>query len=178
MLQIHPSQRLDTPSGAVADIDDKMVPLVRAIWALGLETISCCQDFGDGVAGQRAALNHESRYGGSAFIAFYCGYAWLKMPTPDAKRLADLLAETEFRDKVTQRWTPGSWRMHVPLVFRGNLGIELDEAAQIHFPKQQIPRLTSVLESILLCRPTRTSKRGPATNARAERPHLGDRHKP
>jgi hypothetical protein len=148
MLQVHPSQRLHTPSGEVADIDDEMVPLVRAIWALDLKTISSCQDFGDGVAGQRAACHHESRYGGSAFISFYYGYAWLKMPTPDAKRLADLLAETEFRDQVTQRWTPGSWRMHVPLVFRENLGIELDVAAQIHFPKQQIPSLTSALEKI------------------------------
>jgi hypothetical protein len=93
-----------------------------------------------------AAINPVPRYGGDAY---YTGYTWLKIPVPDAKRLADLLTGTEFRGKVTQRWTPGSWRMHVPIIFSEPTGIDLADTAQIHFPREQIPALTSVLENIL-----------------------------
>ena len=146
--QIHPAQRLTAPDGTQADIDNEIVPLIRALWALNLATTASCQDFGEGTAGQRAACQRPSRYGGDAFIAYYTGYAWLKMPVPDAKRLADSLTETEFRDKVTQRWTPGSWRMHVPMIFNDHSGIELADTAQIHFPREQVPALTFVLENI------------------------------
>jgi hypothetical protein len=147
-IQIHPSQRLAAPDGAQVDIDDDMVALVRALWSLNLKTTACCQDFGEGTAGQREASRNRSRYGGDAFIAYYTGYSWLKMPVPDTKRLADLLTGTEFRDKVTKRWTPGSWRMHVPMIFDEHRGIDLADTAQIHFPREQIPRLTFVLENI------------------------------
>lgn len=146
--QIHPSQRLTAPDGTLADIDNEMVPLVRVLWALNLATTASCQDFGEGTAGQRAAMQYPSRYGGDAFIAYYMGYAWLKMPLPDTQRLASILLSTEFRDKITRRWTPGSWRMHVPVIFDENRGIALDDAAQIHFPRNQIPSLTAALEYI------------------------------
>jgi hypothetical protein len=147
-LQIHSSQRLTAPDGTQADIDTEIVPLVRALWALKLVTTASCQDFGEGTAGQREANHRPSRYGGDAFIAYYTGYAWLKMPVPDAQRLANTLLGTEFHDKVTRRWEPGSWRMHVPLVFEDNRGIILENAAQIHFPREQIARLTITLERI------------------------------
>jgi hypothetical protein len=146
--QIHASQRLPAPDGAEVDIDDEMVPLIRALWALGLTTVASCQDFGEGTAGQRAASRHTPRYGGDAFIAYYTGYAWLKMPLPDTQLLARMLLSTEFHDKITQRWTPGSWRMHVPLVFGEARGFALAKAAQIHFPRNQIPSLTSALGEI------------------------------
>lgn len=136
------------PDGAQVDIDDDMVALVRALWSLGLQTKACCQDFGEGTAGQREVSRNRSPYGGDAFMAYYTGYAWLKMPVPDAKRLAGLLIGTEFHDKVTQRWTPGSWRMHGPMIFDEHSGIDLANTAQIHFPREQIPGLTSVLENI------------------------------
>jgi len=146
--QVHPAQRLTAPSGTLADIDIEIVPLVRALWTHGLATTASCQDFGEGTAGQRAVGQRLSRYGGDGFIAYYTGYAWLKMPAPDAVRLADSLTATEFRDKVTQRWTPGSWRMHVPVIFTEHAGTHLAATAQIHFPRDQVPRLTSVLENM------------------------------
>jgi len=147
-IQIHSSQCLTTPSGAQVDIDEDMIPLVRTLWSLGLETTACCQDFGDGTAGQREVSQNRCGYGGDAFIAFYAGYAWLKMPVSYAKLLVDFLTGTEFHGKVAQRWAPGSWRMHVPMVFADGRGIDLADDAQIHFPREQIPALTSVLENI------------------------------
>jgi hypothetical protein len=147
-LQIHPSQRLTAPDGTQADIDTDIVPLVRALWALNLATTASCQDFGEGTAGQREANPRPSRYGGDAFIAYHTGYAWLKMPIAHAQRLADILLGTEFHDNVTRRWEPGSWRMYVPLVFNENRGIVLENAAQIHFPREQIASLTLTLERI------------------------------
>jgi hypothetical protein len=125
-----------------------MVALVRALWRLNLKTTACCQDFGEGTAGQREASPNRFSYGGDGFIAFYGGYAWLKMPVPDAQLLADLLLSTEFHDRVARRWTPGSWRMHVAMVFDEHGGIVLADTAQIHFPRKQIPRLTCVLEDM------------------------------
>jgi hypothetical protein len=148
-VQIHPSQSLTAPDGVQVDIDDDMVALVCALWSLSLKTTACCQDFGEGTAGQREASPSRSRYGGDAFIAYYMGYSWLKMPVADVQLLASLLLSTEFRNEVTRRWTPGSWRMHVPMVFTDDhRGIDLADAAQIHFPREQIPRLTSVLENV------------------------------
>jgi hypothetical protein len=144
--QIHPAQRLTTPEGTEVDIDTEIVPLVRALWALGLATTASCQDFGEGTAGQRTVNQHPSRYGGDAFIAYYTGYAWLKMPTPDAQWLANMLLGTEFHDKVTRRWEPGSWRMHVPLIFDESCGIVPAYATQIHFPREQIASLTDTFE--------------------------------
>jgi hypothetical protein len=147
-LQIHPSQRLIAPDGTQADIDIDIVPLVFALWRLNLATTASCQDFGDGTAGQRAANQRPFRYGGDEFIAYHTGYAWLKMPIEDAQRLANMLLDTDFHHHVTQRWEPGSWRMHVPLVFDENRGIVLEDTAQIHFPREQIASLTLTLERI------------------------------
>ena len=141
------------PDGVQVDIDDDMVALVHSIWSLNLKTTACCQDFGEGTAGQREASSNRSRYGGDAFIAYYTGYSWLKMPVADAQLLADLLLSTEFNNEVTRRWTPGSWRMQVPMIFDEHRGIVLADTAQIHFPREQIPRLTSVLENIRKQRP-------------------------
>lgn len=147
--QVHPVQRLTAPDGTEVDIDEGIVPLVRAVWALGLNTEASCQDFGDGTAGQRAATEHESRYGGDAFIAYHSGYAWLKMPLPDAYRFLNMLLGTEFRDRVARRWTPGSWRIHVPVVFDDdNDEMALAYAAQIFFPRGQVDSLQSALERL------------------------------
>jgi hypothetical protein len=62
--QIHPTERLTTPDGTDADIDTEIVPLVRALWRLGLATTASCQDFGEGTAGQRNANPRPSWYGG------------------------------------------------------------------------------------------------------------------
>ncbi|HET9079644.1 MAG TPA: hypothetical protein VFO01_03895 [Trebonia sp.] len=70
------------------------------------------------------------------------------MPVPDAERLATILLATEFRDKVTRRWEPASWRMHVPLIFEEGSGIIPASSAQIHFPREQTARLTRSLEQI------------------------------
>jgi hypothetical protein len=146
-VQVHASQRLTAPDGTQADIDTEIAPLVRALWGLGLVTTASCQDFGEGTAGQRKAYRYPSRYGGDAFIAYYTGWAWLKMPIPDAQRLADMLLATEFHDKVTRRWEPGSWRMHVPLISEDGKGIVPASTAQIHFPREQIAGLTHTIET-------------------------------
>jgi hypothetical protein len=143
--QIHPVQRLTTPEGAEADIDTEIVPLMRALWAAGFVTTASCQDFGEGTAGQRAANPRTSRRGGDAFIAYYTGWAWLKMPVPGALRLANVLLGTGFRDKVARRWEPGAWRMHVPLISGEDGVIGPACTAQIHFPREQVLDLTRTI---------------------------------
>jgi hypothetical protein len=148
-LQVHPAQRLTAPDGTQADIDIEVVPLVQALWALGLTTTASCQDFGEGTAGQRKINQRSPAKGGDAFIAYYSGYTWLKMPTQDAQRLATILLGTEFRDNIIRRWERGSWRMHVPLIFDESRGIIQASTTQIHFPQRQVPRLTLTLKHMI-----------------------------
>lgn len=145
--KIHPYERLTSPVGEQVEIDSEMVPLVQALWARELVTLACCQDIGESAAGLRdPERTTPSGHGG--FVAYYWGYAWLKMPLRDGKRLLNALLETSFHDCVAIRWKPGSWRMHVPLAHSESNRIDLAEAAQLHFPRGQVAELTDVLTGL------------------------------
>lgn len=147
-MQVHPVQRLATPGGDEADIDAGMVRLVSAVWSLGLKTTACCQDFGEGTQGQREAVPHEPTYGGDAFVAYYRGYAWLRMPQSDARLLCNLLLGTDFRGQITKRWSPGSWRLHVPMVYNGIDSIRVADDADIYYPAGQTQLLTAAVNDL------------------------------
>lgn len=144
-LNVHPTKPLIAPGGDIVEIDAEMISLIQAIWSIPLATIACCQDFGEGTEGQRNAKPAPSRYGGDAFIEYYRGYAWLKMPLPDAQELLNQLLHTTFRDHITLRWRPGSWRLSIPLVYNGSKGIIPADSAQIYFPRGQITDLTAAV---------------------------------
>lgn len=67
------------------------------------------------------------------------------MPVDDGQQLLNTLLDTSFHDRVTVRWQPGSWRMHIPLVYDGRNRIDLANTAQIYFPRKQIQELAAVL---------------------------------
>ncbi|MGH3837814.1 MAG: hypothetical protein ACRDSF_19235 [Pseudonocardiaceae bacterium] len=141
---IHPCQRLTTPDNKQVDIDTQLVSLVQTLWMMELVTTACCQDIGESAAGLRdPERTTPSGHGG--FVEYYRGYAWLKMPLDDGRRFLNTLLDTSFHDRVTVRWQPGSWRMHVPLVHAEKNGIDLAYAAQIYFPRKQIAELTAIL---------------------------------
>ncbi|WP_409471926.1 hypothetical protein [Streptomyces sp. HC307] len=138
---IHPTEMLTTPTGDQVDIDTEMVPVIRELWRLGFTTTACCQDVGEATAGVRAQRDTPLGYGGDGFIAYHRGYALVKMPVPDAQRLAALLAETvAFGDRIRRPWSVGSWRMNVPLEPEG-----LAAEALLHFPCTQIAELIDAL---------------------------------
>lgn len=141
---IHPYTRLTTPTDERMDIDTEMVPLVQTLWGMELATLACCQDIGESAAGLRDP-ERTTRSGHGGFVEFYRGYAWLKMPLDDGLRLLNTMLRTSFHDRVTVRWMPGSWRMHVPLVHDKKSGIGLAYAAQLYFPRKQITELNAIL---------------------------------
>jgi hypothetical protein len=49
----HPYRWMVTPEGVRAPIDADMAPLVEALWALGIQTSSCCQQSCCGRCGRR-----------------------------------------------------------------------------------------------------------------------------
>jgi len=141
---IHPTKTLTTPAGDRVDIDIEMVPVIRELWRLGFTSTTCCQDVGEATAGVRAQRDSPLGYGGDGFIAYYRGYALVKMPTSDAQELAALLAESEpFADRIRRPWGVGSWRMNVPLTQAG-----LASEALIHFPHTQIADLVCFLSGV------------------------------
>ncbi|MEV7869853.1 hypothetical protein AB0P17_28045 [Streptomyces sp. NPDC088124] len=142
---VHRTETLTTPAGDQADIDTEMVPVIRALWGLGLTTTACCQDVGEAVAGIRAQRETPLGYGGDGFIAYHHGYALLKLPVPEAQRLVEMLAGTEaFGEWMRHPWRPGSWRMHIPLTAEGSA-----PEALLHFSRSQIALLTDVLRGAI-----------------------------
>lgn len=145
LINVHPSERLALPGGGGADIDVEMVPLMRALWRLGLGTRGCCQDFGESILGNghQSTTSDDDR---RRHAAFFAGQAWLKMPVDDAVALLDIVAgHDQFAERV-RRWThPEAW-MSVIYVFPTDAGgVEPAKAVQLHFPREQIPDLTAAL---------------------------------
>ncbi|WP_020670156.1 hypothetical protein [Amycolatopsis nigrescens] len=146
--QVHDTARLVTPGGGSVDIDVEMVGLVQRVWELNYSTFVCCQDLGESAGAIRNRDNHPPTYVEAGFAEYYDGFAWLKMPLDDGLDMLNRLTETSFRERVTTRWTPGSWRLHAPLITSQVGKVMVARAAHIHFPKTQITELTYVLRSL------------------------------
>ncbi|GAA4908279.1 hypothetical protein [Streptomonospora salina] len=148
LMQIHPVERLVLPDGGEADIDAELVPLMRALWSLGLSTLGCCQDHGEAIGdnGHRSPTSAQDR---QRHADFYRGYVWLKMPNDDAKALVAILGEHPAFAHRVRRWThPEAW-MNIVYMFPEDEGggAELADAAQLHFPRSQLSELVGVLFS-------------------------------
>ncbi len=147
LIPLHPTQHLVTPGGVEVDIDVEMVPLVQALWELGLTTKGGCQDFGDSILnnGHRSTSPDDAR---QRFADFYSGQAWLKIPADDAKRLISVLGSHPRFGPRMRSWThPEAW-MNILYLFPGdNGGADLANAAQLHFPRDQVPELAEALRN-------------------------------
>jgi hypothetical protein len=146
MYQHHATTSLIPPQAdEPVEIDNGMVPLVRALWARGWHTIACCQDNGEAVAAEREHGMPSEPTGHRGFIEYHWGWAWLKMPADDTLGLLAALGNDEnFATRIKVRWRQGSWRMHIPVICQND---ELKPApyVQIYFPNDQIPGLVSAL---------------------------------
>ncbi|MFJ3270983.1 hypothetical protein [Streptomyces sp. NPDC086776] len=145
---VHPHKELTTPAGDQVNIDLAMVPLIETLWSRGLTTTACCQDVGEATRAVRDAQGITEGYMGEDFIAYYTGWALLKMPWADALRLlAALRTVPAFAARIEPRWQEQSWRMNVPIIYGQGL-VDLAPDAMLHFPSAQIPELAQTLTSI------------------------------
>jgi hypothetical protein len=146
LKQVHPTERLILPGGGDADVDVEMVPLIRRLWAMGLETTGCCQDFGESILknGHRSTSTNDAR---QRWVDFYSGYAWLKMPTDHAESLVATLGRLPKFAERMRRWThPEAW-MNIAYIFPGDEdSADIADAAQLHFPRVQLPELVEALQ--------------------------------
>jgi hypothetical protein len=140
-MNAHPTKRLRTPAGSRANIDAELVPLIKALWGAGFETIGCCQDTGE-------CLSDYPR-----MSAYYSGYALLEMPVDDGLALLDILRRTsQFGDRM--HWAlPGAWSMSIPVAAYMS-DPDDDEATvsdmiQMRFPKDQVGDLVEVITSLV-----------------------------
>jgi hypothetical protein len=130
----HPVKRLTAPDGSRAGIDVLIVPLIKALWAAGYETVTCCQDLGE-------SLSHLERHS-----AHWAGYALLEMFIPDMCRFLDAVKDTpQFKDRM--HWTvPGAWEISIPVLpFGWDGDAEPSPWAQVRFPNDQISDLADVI---------------------------------
>jgi hypothetical protein len=145
LKQVHPTERLVLPGGGEAAIDVEMAPLIRRLWAMGLETTGCCQDFGESILknGHRSTSSNDAR---QRWVDFYSGYAWLKMPTDDAASLVATLGRLPRFAERMRRWTHSEAWMNIVYVFPGKEGgATIADAAQLHFPRAQLSELVKAL---------------------------------
>jgi hypothetical protein len=150
---VHATDRLTTPLGEAIDIDAEMVPLIRRLWTLGLQTKDCCQDFGESLMhnGHRSASPDDAR---QRFADFYRGQAWLKMPTDDAIRLISMISDHPAFGPRLRRWTnPEAWMNIIYIFPRDDGGADLANAAQLHFPRLQPPELVTALDGAQPAKP-------------------------
>ena len=143
---VHPTERLTSPLGEAIDIDAEMVPLIRRLWALGLQTKGCCQDFGESIMhnGHRSTSPDDAR---RRFADFFRGQAWLKMPTDDATRLISMISDHPIFGPRLKRWTHADAWMNIIYIFPASDGaVEPANAAQLHFPRLQLPELVTALD--------------------------------
>lgn len=145
--QIHPSTPLVPPHhDEPVHIDDGMVTVVRAIWAHGWQTAACCQDTGEAADAERdLGQPRDEATSSHGFIEYYRGWAWLKLPRPDAFAFLEQMAEDDrLREPVTTRRGSRSWRLFHPVIWSDGAFVATP-FVQIYFPKKQIIEIECVL---------------------------------
>lgn len=131
----HPAMRLRAPDGEWADIDARLVPLIKALWADGYDTIGCCQDIGES-AGEVS----------DRWATHWGGYAQVELLVPDACRLLDVVKNTpQFKDRM--HWAePGAWSVTIPVLpFGWDDDAQVMPWAQVRFPAEQISDLVDAI---------------------------------
>ncbi len=144
--QVHPTVSLAYRGGLV-DVDEAMVPVVKQLWAVGIHTEGCCQDFGESIErnGHRSDTSAADR---ERHAAFYRGQAWLKLPEADAVRLIAILGESpQFAERM-RRWThPEAWQNIIHIFPTDDGYARRAHAAQLTFPGEQLGTLLEVLHA-------------------------------
>ena len=137
MSDRHPTKRLREPGGSRADIDIMLVPLIKALWAAGYDTIGSCQDLGESLR------RHERQ------SAYWKGYVLLEMPVADTLRLLNAAADSPLIDRMMHWAAPGAWEVGLPIMpvspFNDDGDAEVTPWAQIHFPNDQLDDLAKVI---------------------------------
>lgn len=143
--QIHRTRLLGLPGGGAVQVDLVMVPVVRVLWQLGLQTRGCCQDLGESIAsnghGSSAPAAARQRH-----ADFYSGQAWLQMPVDDALRLVSLIdTDPAFAARLRRRTHPQAWSTAVVIEPRAGEPAALSRLANLYFPRAQLPELIQTL---------------------------------
>lgn len=127
-VQVHPSETLTTPRGEHVQIDCGMVPLVQALWSMGMSTLQCCEDVGASIYGGGWLYPKPRRV---RYAAFWDGFAWVQMPVEDAADLVGLTVDIAVGH---------GWECSSPIKSQGRLQI-----ANLYFPAWQIDQVLTVL---------------------------------
>jgi hypothetical protein len=118
--------------GVSTDIDKELSPIIEAIWRIGLQTWTCCQNAGESNAGCAEQLPNMA-----PVVAAQLGWAYIVFPVDDGLAFLTALAKAGPRDgfylQMTHWAAPDSWdvsaaangRCHV----RPTAGVELCVAA-------------------------------------------------
>lgn len=111
MTNLHPVREVRVGKRS-ADIDEMLAPLIEALWRLGIETLTCCQDAGESNADWVETLPHMD-----AYVQARKGWAFIDFPIDDGLRFLTAVAQAGPRDAFYVRMThwaaPDAWEVKV-----------------------------------------------------------------
>lgn len=124
-------------------IDRELVPLVRRLWELGIDTRSSCQDYGESLTAPAPGRPP----GDQRWIDFYSGRVWLKLATDHAELLMSLLSvDGDLRAAMSEWARPDSWlcvRPVVPNIITGRAYSA--QTTHVFFPRPHLAQVVDVL---------------------------------
>jgi hypothetical protein len=120
------------------EIDVEIVPLVRAVWALGFDTELSCQDRD--------------------------GYVWVELPGKHAQRLLNVVAredgelranilglvpaEAAYPEAFYAYQRAHGWKFHVMPIAEGDGGPDVWLSVGVRFPRAQLSAVVAALEAV------------------------------
>jgi hypothetical protein len=128
-----------------AEIDEKLAPVIEAIWRCGFDTFTCCQDLGESNASWIEILPHMAGY-----VDSHRGWMLIDFPIDSGLAFLEAVANSGPRDAFYVRMThwaaPNAWEVkikpmdvamrhsHLPSQFELRL-------LQVSFPGDDLPEL-------------------------------------
>ena len=104
---LHPVRRV-TVGDRTAEIDEDLAPIIEAIWRLGLDTWTCCQNQGESNADWTETLPHMA-----PIVAAQVDWSYIDFPLDDGLQFLTAVAQAGPRDAFYLRmvhWAaPDSW---------------------------------------------------------------------
>lgn len=139
--RVHTGVRVSMPDGHEVVIDQELVPLMKALWAMEFVTLMSCQDVGEAIDDGGTTIYSERH------ADYYRGRVWLKLPILDGQRLlriVEAIPDSDFREHLRGS-TPECWTSTVYLWPTG-----LADWVDIYFPRDQLPALVAGLAGRLV----------------------------
>lgn len=128
-VMTHPTVPVPHPAGGTPlDIDTLLVPVIRALWALGIDTVDSCQDIGEALKSRFADVPGKAGWVSAREGRAEIGFA----STGDAEMFMNAIVaagqrDDDFHFRATHWAAPRCWEWSVSMLDTGLIEAAQDE---------------------------------------------------